>query len=99
MEEYIPDIIEPIPIIKKGKCKFVMYVIYLFISFFPTIAGFIIWYMYGFFIGVAFFLFLTLVMGIVISKMRLMSIPVSQREVSYSNLEVTKWFTDKNLCV
>ncbi len=99
MEEFVPEIIEPIPLIKGAKCKLLMYVIYLFISFFPIVSSLVIWYMYNFLIGVAFFLFFTLMMGIVISKMRLMSIPPSQRELTYSNLEVARWYIDKNLCL
>jgi len=98
MEEIVPDLIEPVPIIKGTRCKILLFLLYIFISFSPALAGLILWYMYDFFIAIAFFLFFTLCIGIVISKLRLFSLPVAQREMNYSNLQVAKWFLDKNVC-
>lgn len=42
-----------------------------------------------------FFLFLTLVSGIVSSKMRIASIPPVQREMNYSTLAIVKWYVAK----
>jgi hypothetical protein len=98
MQEIVPDLIEQVPIIKGTKCKILLVLVYIFISYGPTMAGFVLWYMYDFFIAIAFFLFFTLSMGVVMSKMRLFSLPATQREMTYSNLQVAKWFVSKNIC-
>ena len=99
MEEIVPDIIEQTPIIEGKKCKFLLFCLYAFITFAPFVASLFIWYYYGFLIGFAFFLFFTLGMGIVISKLRLASIPPLQREMSYSNMAVARWFLGENICL
>jgi len=98
VEEFVPDLIEPTPIIKGKKCKVFLFGLYLFIAYAPFIISLLIWYMYSFSIGFSFFLLFTLLMGILISKLRLVSIPKMQREMSYSNMEVARWYLDKNIC-
>ncbi len=98
MEDIVPDKIELTPIIKGKKCKLLLLLLYLFITYTPILTSIIIWYMYNFLIGFAFFLFFTLAIGIVISKLRLLSLPPNQREMSYSNMAVVRWFLGKNIC-
>lgn len=98
MEDFVPDLIEQTPIIKGSKCKIFLLLLYVFITYGPLFAGLVIWYLYNFFVAIAFFLFFTLCMGIVISKLRIFSLPETQREMTYSNLQVAKWFLDKNIC-
>ena len=97
MEEIVPDLIEQVPIVKGTKCKMILLLLYIFISYAPTMIGLVLWYMYDLFIAISFFLFFTLCMGVLISKMRLFSLPITQREMSYSNLQVAKWFINKNV--
>ncbi len=98
MEEFVPDLIEPIPVIKGKKCKIFLFGLYIFITYTPFFASLLIWYMYGFLIGLSFFLLFTLLMGILISKLRVVSIPKIQRDMSYSNMEVARWYLDRNIC-
>ncbi|NOX15782.1 MAG: hypothetical protein GXP61_07130 [Epsilonproteobacteria bacterium] len=98
MEEIVPNRIELIPKIKGTKCKFYLLLLYIFITYTPMAASLLIWYEYNFLIGFAFFLFFTLAMGVVISKLRLLSLPPNQMEMSYSNMAIAKWFLDKNIC-
>jgi hypothetical protein len=93
-----PDFIEITPIIKGKKCRFMLYCLYVFITFSPAFASLVIWYHYGFLVGFAFFLFFTLGMGIIISKLRVASIPPAQREMSYSNMAIARWFLSENVC-
>jgi len=99
VEEFVPDLIEPIPIIKGKKCKIFLWALCLFITYAPFFISLLIWYMYSFLIGFSFFLLFTLLMGIFISKLRIASIPKRQREMSYSNTEVARWYLDKNICL
>ncbi len=98
MEEDIPPIIELTPKLKGVRCRFLGYLLYTLLSFLPVFVGLYVWYKYNFWIGIAFFLFLTLIMGIVVSKMRLASLPPSQREMTYTNMEVARWYLSKNIC-
>ncbi len=99
MEEIVPDFIELTPIIKGKKCRFMLLCLYAFITFAPFVASLFIWYDYGFLVGFAFFLLFTLGMGIIISKLRLASIPPAQREMSYNNMAVARWFLGENICL
>jgi len=98
VEEFVPDLIEPTPVIKGKKCKILLFGLYIFITYAPFLAGLLIWYMYDFLFGFAFYLFFTLLMGVVISKLRLASIPPIQREMSYNNKAVARWYLGKNIC-
>jgi len=98
MDEIIPDIIEQTPKIKGKICRIYLLLLYIFLTYAPFLLGLMIWYFYGFFIGLAFYLFFTLMMGIIISKLRLTSLPPYQREMSYGNMAVARWFLGKNIC-
>ncbi|MDD2383363.1 MAG: hypothetical protein PHN18_04155 [Sulfurospirillaceae bacterium] len=76
-----------------------MYFIYALLTFFPLVSGLLVGYFYDIWVGIAFFLFITLVSGIVSSKMRIASIPYEQREMDYSTVAIVKWYLAKNWCV
>jgi hypothetical protein len=99
MEQEVPPIIEIIPKIKGFWCRVAMFSLYSLLTFTPIIVGIWLGYDYNIVIGIAFFLFLTLVSGIVSSKMRVCSIPFEQREMSYSTMAIVKWYLAKNICL
>jgi zinc transporter ZupT len=98
MEEEFPRFIEVVPSIKGVKCKFLMYLIYGALTFSPLLIGGWVGYTYNIWIGIAFFLFLTLVSGVVSSKMRASSIPPAQREMDYSTMAIVKWYLSRSTC-
>lgn len=98
MEEYVPPIIEIIPSTKGFWCKALLYAFYGLLTFAPLCAGILIGFMYDVWMGILLFLFLTLVSGVVSSKMRVHSIPYVQREMSYSTMAIIKWYIAKNIC-
>jgi len=98
MEEFIPPVIEVVPKVKGFWCKSAMLCLYGLLSFVPLFVGFWIGYTYSLWLGIAFFLFLTLVSGVVSSKMRVASIPYEQREMNYSTMAIVKWYVAKNIC-
>ncbi|MBV5279494.1 MAG: hypothetical protein J0647_10835 [Campylobacteraceae bacterium] len=98
MDEF-PKIIEVIPIIKGFKCKVLMYFLYSTLTFSPLLVGIWIGYVHNIWIGIAFFLFLTLVSGVVSSKMRINSIPYAQREMDYSTMAIVKWYLSRSVCL
>ncbi|MDD3342070.1 MAG: hypothetical protein PHR87_00670 [Sulfurospirillaceae bacterium] len=98
MDEF-PPFIEVTPTLYGRWCKVLMYLIYAALTFFPIVCGLWIGYFYDIWVGIAFFLFLTLVSGIVSSKMRIASIPYAQREMDYSTVAIVKWYLAKNWCM
>jgi len=97
MEDF-PKIIEVVPSIKGFKCRVMMYLLYGVLSFVPFLIGAWIGYSYNIWIGIAFFLFLTLASGVVSSKMRMSSIPPEQREMDYSTMAIVKWYLSRSVC-
>jgi len=97
--EQLPPIIELVPKIRGFWCKVIMYGLYGGLTLIPLLVGIWIGYIYNIWIGIAFFLFLTLVCGVISSKMRIMSIPFEQREMSYSTMAIVKWYIAKNICL
>jgi hypothetical protein len=91
--------IEVIPQIKGFTCKALLYALYILITFGPLFIGVCIGYFYNIWAGIAFFLFLTLASVVVISKMRINSIPFAQREMNYTNFAVVRWYLGKNICL
>lgn len=98
MQEELPPRIEVTPKIQGVSCRCLLYGLYILLNFTPFIVGGVLWYKYNFWIGIAFFLFLTLVGGIIFSKLRIASIPSDQREMDYSNFAIIKWFLSKRIC-
>jgi len=97
--EQIPPIIEVLPKLKGFWCRVMLYSLYGLLTFFPFIVGVWIGYTYDMWVGFALFLFLTLVSGVVLSKMRVSSIPPQQREMNYSSLAIIQWYLVKNICL
>lgn len=98
MDEF-PKIIEVVPAIKGFKCKVLMVIFYATLTFSPMVIALWIGYAYNIWIGIAFFLFLTLVCGIVSSKMRINAIPHAQHEMNYSTMAIVKWYLSRNICL
>lgn len=92
--------IEVMPKIKSFGCKFLVYFIYVVITMSPFLVGiFFWWYLHSIWIGFLLFLFTILISIVVTSKMRINSIPFSQREMDYSTISVIKWYVGKNICL
>jgi len=97
--DQIPPIIEIIPKIRGFWCRVAMFSLYGALTYTPIIVGIWLGYIYNIVIGIAFFLFLTLVSGVISSKMRVCSIPFEQREMSYSTMAIVKWYLARNICL
>jgi len=99
MDDFVPPIIEVVPKLKGFWCKALMWGVYALLTFGPVVVGAWIGYAHNLWVGIAFFLFLTLVGGVVSSKMRVNSIPYAQREMNYSTMAIVKWYLAKNSCL
>jgi len=83
--------IEVMPKIEGFGCILVTYLIYLTIIVTPFLVGiFFLWYLHSVWIGFLFFLFSVLASGIVTSKLRVSSIPFTQREMDYTTIALVR---------
>ncbi len=90
--------IEPI-VELEGICKGIAIALTLSILLFPLPLSLLFWYFYddiGITVGI--FLFLQIVSGVIVSKLRVMSVSVDQGEISYSTYEVVSRYLDKYFC-
>lgn len=89
--------LEPTPRPKRPTCKMLAWAIAGGISFGPLII--LAWgaLSYHWSVGVGFVLFGYLLAGVLSSKMRHLSVPFDQREISFSTYELARWFVVRYL--
>lgn len=95
-EEYVP-VIEPTPEPQKFTCKVIAWLMVLALYGLPFVFAFIGWVEYDLFIGFCFLCFGYLTNGVIHSKLRQLSIPSDQLEISFSSIEIAKWFVSRYL--
>ena len=95
--DYI-DSIESTPKLDSKKCRIIAYVIELFLRYGVAFLAVYAWLMYDYFIGAMTLFLAFIVMGIIRSKMRNSSIPLTQREYYYSDKSIAEWYCAKELC-
>jgi len=98
MEKEIIEMREPTPILKSKKCKIMMYGLYIFLRGFSIGAMMFIYVKYGWFWGFVAFVFSYIIIGIIKSKLRMLSIPIFQLEYDYTDKEIASWYIYKNFC-
>jgi hypothetical protein len=92
------DYIEILPNPKDKKCKFIIYAIYIFLSFGWLIIACIFWYSFNIYFALLSIPVSYIIIGIISSKMKLEAIPFNMLEMSHSNYDIAKWFSMKNIC-
>jgi len=95
--DYINEI-EPTPTLKSKKCKFISFLIYIFLQYTIFLVAIIFFFLYDYFIAVSAFLLSYVVMGIIRSKIRNSVIPPSQMEYQYNDKEIGNWYVDREVC-
>jgi len=98
MENDFIDMMEPTPKLHSKRCKFISFMIRIFLQFSIYIIALIVWFMYDYFIAIATLILSFIIMGIVRSKIRNSVIPPKQREYQYSDQGIADWFSAKELC-
>ena len=92
------ELIEPTPKLKTKRCKLLAKSITLVLLLAPIFSAFLLWYEFDLFIGVVGFGIAYLIVGIIRSKLRTLSIPPHQLEYNYSDSTIATWFAAKRLC-
>ncbi|PID47413.1 MAG: hypothetical protein CR967_04240 [Proteobacteria bacterium] len=93
----LKNTLEPTPKPKTFLCKLISYLIVALLYGLPFIFGIIGYVKYDLFIGFCLLCFGYLLNGIIHSKLRLLSIPPDQREISFSSHEIARWFVSRYL--
>jgi hypothetical protein len=93
------QIIENTPDIEGTKCKLKVYILYFCITILPLLISLYVWYETDWLFGIGSGLFFYLVSAIIVSKLRLSSLPRDQYERSFSSLEIAKWYISRNHCL
>ncbi len=96
-EDYI-EFIQPTPILHAKRCKLLAKTIALLLRFGAYIVAIMIWWQIDLFFGVVALGLAYLLIGIVRSKMRTLSIPHTQLEYNYSDEAIATWYAAKHLC-
>jgi hypothetical protein len=98
MENEVIDMIKPTPKLKTKKCNILMYLLYFFLKSFTIGIMLIVYIKYDWFWSFISFLFAYIIIGIIKSKLRIMSIPFNQLEYNYTDKEIATWYIFKHLC-
>ena len=98
MQNDIIEIIQPTPQPKTKYCKLVTKLFELFLCCFIYIAFATVFYLYDLFVALSVFALTYIFMGIIRSKMRTLSIPISQLELTYTDKAIAKWYVMKYIC-
>ena len=99
MPNNIIDMIEPTPKLNSKKCRFISFLLRVFLQFTTVTVGLVTWYVYDYFIAVAALILSFIIMGIVRSKLRNSVIPPTQREYQYNDQGIADWFVSRELCI
>jgi len=93
------ELIEPTPILRTKKCKFISYLVRIFLQYTTFIAALLAWYIYDYFIAIAILLLSFIIMGIIRSKIRNAVIPPKQKEYQYNDQGIADWYVARELCI
>ena len=95
----ILELIQPTPTLYSKKCKILTKLLSYTLSYFHYVFALLIWYMYDYFFAISALLLSFIVMGIVRSKLRNLSIPLKQQEYQYSDSAIATWFMARVICL
>ncbi|HEY9203556.1 MAG TPA: hypothetical protein VIM82_04430 [Sulfurimonas sp.] len=98
MQDEFIELKEQTPVLHSKKCRFAALALRLFLQYATVLTALVSWYLYDLFIALLALVLAFIIMGIVRSKIRNISIPFSQREYHYSDKEIAEWYTAKILC-
>ncbi len=93
------ELIEPTPKLRTKKCKFISFLIRIFLQYTTFIVALLTWYIYDYFIAIAILLLSFIIMGIVRSKIRNAVIPSKQKEYQYNDEGIANWYVSRELCI
>ncbi len=98
MQSDFTNMIEPTPILKSKKCRFLAMILTVALSCGVYIVAIFSFYSFKPLIALFITIFGFIASGIIRSKLRNSSIPQSQQELAYNDKAIATWFVAKELC-
>lgn len=92
------DLFEQTPKLESKKCRFFAFILWIFLQFSIYIIALYSIFYYGYIEAFFITIFSFIVIGIIRSKLRNSSIPITQREFAYNDRAIATWYTAKELC-
>jgi hypothetical protein len=96
--DYI-DLIKPTPKLNSKKCKALSFLLKIFLQYFIYLATFVAWYVSDYFIALLTLVLSYIIIGIIRSKLRNISIPINQQEYQYNDQGIADWFIAQEICL
>ncbi len=90
--------IDTTPTLPTRKCRFMARLLGWSLSFGNYLLALLVWWMSDWFIAIGTLLLGYILFGILRSKLRNDSIPVSQREYEYTDYAIATWYLSRNAC-
>ena len=97
-KDIIIDTIEDVPILNSKKCKFVAFLIKIVLKYTVFIVSVVFLYFFNYYIALASGAVSFILIGVLRSSLSGNAIPITQLEFHYSDDEVARWYTAKELC-
>jgi len=92
------EIIEKTPKHITLKCRVLVYALTATLKLSTLVVALIFWYFFDFFTAFVALLLSFIIVGIVRSKLRSLSIPLHQLEYDYNDFEIASWYVNKWIC-
>jgi len=96
-DDYI-DLIQAPLTPKTRKCKLLVQLLALFLTYAPFLIAGLFFIYFDLFIGIISLIFSYIVIGIIRSKIRIISIPPAQLEYTYDDYTIASWYLLKHYC-
>lgn len=90
--------IDPTPTLPTRKCRFFARTVGWVLSFGNYATALLVWWVSDWFIAIGILLLGYILFGILRSKLRNDSIPISQREYEYTDYAIATWYLSRNAC-
>jgi hypothetical protein len=90
--------IDPIPTLPSRNCRFLARLFGWGLSYGNYALALLVWWISDWFIAIGILLLGFIIFGIIRSKLRNDSIPVSQREYEYSDYAIATWYLSRTTC-
>ncbi|MDD5052652.1 MAG: hypothetical protein PHO27_07975 [Sulfuricurvum sp.] len=97
--EHLTFHIDPTPSLPTRQCRFFARVLGYLLSYGNYLLALLVWWSMDWFIAIGIFLLGFILFGILRSKLRNDSIPLSQREYSYNDYAIATWYLSRTHCI
>ncbi len=91
--------IDPTPTLPTRQCRMYARLMGYALSYGNYLVASLVWWQSDWFIAIGSLLLGFIVFGIIRSKLRNDSIPIAQREITYTDYAIATWYLSRNHCI